>query len=326
MRVSIIIPVYNAEKYLKRCIDSVLTNKESDIEVILINDGSTDESNKICEEYFSSDSRVVYINQKNSGVSAARNKGIENAKNEYVFFLDADDYLIDNYEKFFNGNEDFIAFSNFTDYASTQITETYPISKEESTNIEDARKILIGTHLFHTCWGKLFKREIICEHIVKFPENVTIGEDYIFVLEYFKYVNSARIVNKPILHYFINDSSVMRTYNAELRYGAWAYLVKYCLDYYNKENLCLQQDFSVYQLKNTTSYFYELCRFTKLKDSMLYIEKVLADKSLQHIITMVNSKELPFLKRMEYKIINSKCKYFVLVYFKLKSRIRKLGE
>lgn len=326
MRVSIIIPVYNAEKYLKRCIDSVLKNKESDIEVILINDGSTDESNKICEEYLSSDSRLVYINQKNLGVSAARNKGIENAKNEYVFFLDADDYLADKYEKFFNGSEDFIAFSNFTDYGNTQITETYPISKEESSNIDDARKILIGTHLFHTCWGKLFKRDIIREHNIKFPENVTIGEDYIFVLEYFKYVNSARIVNKPILHYFINDSSVMRTYNAGLRYGAWAYLVKYCLNYYKKENFNLQQDFSVYQLKNTTSYFYELCRFTKLKESTLYIEKVLADKSFQHIITMVNSKELSFMKKLEYKIINSKRKCLILVYFKLKSRIRKLGE
>ena len=102
-KISIIIPIYNVKEYLKRCVDSVLNQSYKNIEVILIDDGSTDGSEKICDEYAKKDKRVVVVHQKNSGVSASRNKGIELATGKYIGFVDSDDYIHkDMFEKLYN--------------------------------------------------------------------------------------------------------------------------------------------------------------------------------------------------------------------------------
>ena len=94
--VSIIIPIYNSEKYLKKCIDSILEQKYNNLEIILINDGSTDNSGKICDRLAIEDKRIKVIHKLNEGVSIARNKGLEMAKGEYIFFIDSDDYIDEN--------------------------------------------------------------------------------------------------------------------------------------------------------------------------------------------------------------------------------------
>ena len=101
--ISIIVPVYNAEKYLSRCIDSILRQTFADFELILVNDGSSDKSKEICEKYLESDPRIKLINQENSGVSAARNTGLDNASGEYIGFVDSDDFIEKNmYEELYN--------------------------------------------------------------------------------------------------------------------------------------------------------------------------------------------------------------------------------
>lgn len=102
-KVSIIVPVYNVEKYLRKCIDSLVNQTLNDIEIICINDGSTDKSLKILKEYKNKDSRIILLNQENSGQSVARNRGIEIAKGEYLGFVDPDDWIdLDYYEKLYN--------------------------------------------------------------------------------------------------------------------------------------------------------------------------------------------------------------------------------
>ncbi len=93
MKISIVVPIYNAEKYLDRCIQSILNQSYKDLEIILIDDGSTDSSNKICNNYQKRDNRIKFISQKNEGVSAARNRGISEATGEFIGFVDSDDYI-----------------------------------------------------------------------------------------------------------------------------------------------------------------------------------------------------------------------------------------
>ena len=185
--VSIIVPVYNAEKYLHRCVDSILAQTFTDFELLLINDGSKDNSGKICDEYAAKDSRVRVFHKENGGVSSARNLGLDNAKGEWVTFVDSDDwvnssYINNLYMRSHKGVD--LVFSYATiDKGIESYKEVYPSCLVESTCLDG---IFAANDLhWHTSpWSKLYRMSLITKAGLCFNENVCIGEDLIFLYSY----------------------------------------------------------------------------------------------------------------------------------------------
>lgn len=168
---SIIVPIYNVEPYLRACLDSILRQNFTDYELILIDDGSLDDSGKICDEYASSDKRIIVIHKKNGGVSSARNAGLDIARGEYITFVDSDDELEETYEKnmcilLSNSNIDMLQFPRYCEVIDHHYSMEKNLVLTGIDNIITAwieEKILSGV-----LWDKIYKKTI-CEKI-KFPE------------------------------------------------------------------------------------------------------------------------------------------------------------
>ena len=209
--ISIIIPVYNVEKYLAKCIDSILSQTFTDWELILIDDGSVDQSGKICDEYACKDNRIKVTHKKNEGVSKARNTGITLAKGEYICFIDSDDWIDVNYLQNFKIQEQQCDF-----YFSGALYDTYDkvysykkYVKKYCKNRNEIRDQFFKQDLLSNGypWGKLYKTQIIKDNKLRFNENLTINEDHIFVFQYFSYINTLYITNTAGYHYTVFDNS-----------------------------------------------------------------------------------------------------------------------
>ena len=207
-KVSVIIPVYNAEKTLHRCVDSVLAQTFTNFELILINDGSIDESKKICDDYAKKDSRVVVIHKANGGVSSARNKGLDIAQGEWITFVDSDDYILNDFLQNFTYNFD-LEICGVQTFGECSTIDT-PTKNEIINNrvkisewlITDCRKLYMVTP-----WCKILKRKIIRDNKIYFNELLIRGEDTIFIYNYICFCNKLRFFgfispkNLIIIHY-----------------------------------------------------------------------------------------------------------------------------
>ena len=189
MQYSIIIPIYNAEATLRRCLDSLVGQQFSDYELLLINDGSTDDSDAICREYANTYSCVRYFAKENGGVSSARNLGLEQAKGEYILFVDSDDYVADNYFAAISAvvkdtSPDLLLFGycNLGDKSAEWSTGEF----YESTEAGVAKQVssALRRYLFSSLCNKVFKHDIIDEHQLEFKSDLDIGEDQTYVFEY----------------------------------------------------------------------------------------------------------------------------------------------
>ena len=201
-QISIVVPVYNAEKYLCRCVDSILSQSFADFELLLINDGSEDRSGAICDEIASRDTRVRVFHKVNSGVSSARNLGLDNAIGKWITFVDSDDYISPYYcETLINNKgEDLIvsSFSTFGDTRENFILENRCLSKKDFSSTIDT--YITSTH-FTTVWGKLFKKSILESYGLRFYINIDSTEDTLFMYEYILHINSLRIKSDLIYWY-----------------------------------------------------------------------------------------------------------------------------
>ena len=220
MKLSIIIPFYNAQEYLEKSLETVSVCPSDEMECILVNDGSTDSSLAICEKFAQKDSRFRIVSQKNGGVSAARNTGINYAHADRIFFLDADDYIdTRKWHEILKAAEekfDFIAFSHYTLWENgTAKEELFPFKGEETTDIQAAKMILLASARFNTCWGKLLKRSLITKNGIYFKKGVKTGEDTIFIMDYFKTAITYSIRNISVLFYRQHGNSVMHKMSME---------------------------------------------------------------------------------------------------------------
>lgn len=224
--VSVIIPVYNVEQYLYECIDSVVAQTYTNLEIILVDDGSTDGSGKICDEYAEKDERILVMHKKNEGVSSARNSALEISTGTYVAFIDADDYVDSNfinklYMALFNNNVD-IAICGYEkigglDLVSGNTTTKY---RTEKIVLEKSGRLNTGKLWFHAfdtnfvgcyLWNKLFKKKFLDK--MQFDRELCIGEDMIYLAQYLKNVNDAYYINEPLYKYRINCNSALNTTN-----------------------------------------------------------------------------------------------------------------
>lgn len=185
-KISLIIPVYKVENYLRECIDSILNQDYSDYEVILVDDGSPDNCPAICDEYAEKDSRITVLHKKNAGPSAARNAGIPYITGEYVWFVDSDDYLPDDafetIEKYFNDDADIIHFG----FLSRQINGETVVSDLKYTGIVDKNKMAqlaetaCSSHLYTYAWRNIYRTEFIKRNNITFKEGLIYAEDPAF--------------------------------------------------------------------------------------------------------------------------------------------------
>lgn len=215
--ISVIVPVYNVEKFIEECIDSILEQTYTNIEIILIDDGCTDASPQIIEKKSNRDSRIKVIHQTNQGVSSARNRGIEIAKGEYICFVDSDDILKPDYVEYLyrlakEADSDISLTTHmFSSYGDKQVKEE--IVKKISG--EQAAINILHYFIPIGCYCKLFKRDVIGTE-VRFDPQIFIGEGFNFNIESFLRANTVAVGNKKIYKYRRdNDQSAMTVFRAD---------------------------------------------------------------------------------------------------------------
>lgn len=332
-KISIIVPVFNNEKTIERCILSILHQTYTNIELILVDDGSTDGTNDICKKYSKSCDNVILICKSNSGVSAARNAGINVSSGVYVMFADADDFLdatmceklvmslkldesdavICGYRRVSGGSYSKKTFINETINGKNRFMEKFPFIFENA--------------FFNPPWNKLYKKNLI---ISLFDDDFSIGEDLIFNINYFKNCNKITLVEEPMYNYTIDNScSLASIYKTDL-FKKEVLLYHKVLDFY-KENLTREAKNSIDSVFAKEVYYcikklietYEISKVDKLKNLKNYMEhddvknislRVIKDKQIKILFFLIK-------KSMAKSIYN----FFILKKY-LFERIKKRYE
>ena len=210
--ISIIVPVYNASQYLKQCIDSILTQSFKDFELILINDGSTDNSLNICREYEAIDSRVIVIDGPNGGVSSARNKGLDIAKGGWITFVDADDYFLeDALQTFYQhtiSTKVSLILGNLLRLKNNSLTMIHNLNDEIISNV------LFGIRHI-ALWGYLIKSDVIQKNKLRFIKGLAYSEDCVFIYQLAGFCSSMAVSTKPVYVHRINETSACSSLNVQ---------------------------------------------------------------------------------------------------------------
>lgn len=208
-KISIVVAVYNAEKTLNKCIESLLNQTYKNIEIILVNDCSKDNSLDICNEYSKANDNVKVIsNERNSGVSDTRNNGIDNSTGEYICFVDSDDYVESNYIEvlyYYYQKYNTVPICGFVyhdEYNHAKPVKYSWSGNEELVSLGEAFRLKSELYLT-ALWNKLFDRRLIVEKNIRFDTNISVGEDLRFSIEYFdkNNISEVYVLKKPLYHY-----------------------------------------------------------------------------------------------------------------------------
>lgn len=214
-KVSIIVPVYNVEKYISKCVKSLIMQNYNNIEIILVDDGSTDSSGILIDEMGLQDDRIKIVHQNNGGVSLARNKGMDIASGEYVVFVDGDDWVDSNYVSYFLSliikKECYIAMNinNYTAVSNKSKEKEYCINAEKAIE-----KIYLGD-IFVAVWNKMYNLSFLRKNNIRFDESIWYGEGMLFNIECLQFVERVAIGEKSVYHQVSNPDSAMRKFNLE---------------------------------------------------------------------------------------------------------------
>lgn len=225
LNISVIIPVYNIERFLPRCLDSIVNQTYKRLEIILVNDGSTDASGNICDSYAQQDKRIKVIHQANAGVSAARNAGLGVATGDYISFVDPDDWLENNMYEILekatrNGDIEVIRFNA---YRKGEVINQLPFQGEYSGKVLE-EKILLpligaekfgGMFILGVLWLHLYKREIIEENHIRFNNRLRRCEDRLFTLSTIIHAKNILFLNDVLYHYEVYENSLSNKYDPE---------------------------------------------------------------------------------------------------------------
>ena len=241
--VTVIIPVYNVESYLAKCLDSVVNQTYQNLQIILVNDGTKDNSLEICEQYAHSDSRITIINKENGGLSSARNKGLEYAEGVYCYFLDSDDYIeLDLIEKaarkMTEENADMVIFGMKRFREDSDETEsfelgdrTYMLSSPKQ-RFEFIAREYYQYNVAYEVWNKLYKLDIIKKNNMKFEDNnIIFSEDVCFLSYYLFHVNKIVTMHETFYHYLIRGSSLTGVGYREPKVRQFHLLLNYVYQY-----------------------------------------------------------------------------------------------
>lgn len=332
---SVVVPVYNAEKYLSKCIDSVLTQTYQNFELILVDDGSTDNSGKICDEYATKDSRIVVVHQMNQGHTMARRKAISVAKGDYFLFLDSDDYwdsnLLETIDDAITASHcDMVIFKyrritnsgEFISESETLFADKDIFSKENGTPLYQA---LIRGALNSLC-TKAVSAELVDNKDYTYYQNIRYGEDLLQNLPFIFNAHSIIYLDRPMYNYRSNPVSITNNFSPKMfndMVTVWNVLLEYLIehDMKNHDNLKLLYH-SVY--KNMINYEYSLMNASlPLSDKVKLLNEIrllpLYSNGLQYYNNSMFSLSQKILfslyKNKHYRLLLGLCR---LIHFKQK--------
>lgn len=325
--ISVIIPVFNTEKYLQRCVDSVLRQQDVSLEIILVDDGSTDNSSVICDNYAEKHHNISTIHIPNSGPSTAKNVGYDIAKGNYVAFIDSDDEIKP--EMFFTmlqsgykHDADIVCCNYIQIDESGNISHTEHTGQEYVLNQDEALiAILIKDKIYSQCWTKIYKRETLSTHHVRNIEGLKTDEDFIYNIQAFSYSKTVCIVDKPLYIYTHRTKSLSKDY---YKRHINQYIDNRLLRLEMVENI-IRNKFPHLQEQSTYHcifYYNELIGRVCLFPKMFYdsrVKKIIYYIKKHADILMMHHKELGFSKIGAYIIRYFPCTLY-LIYRNWKSK------
>ena len=252
--ISVIVPIYNTEKYLKRCIDSILQQTYKNLEIILIDDGSTDGSLEICNKYKNEDNRIRVIHTENGGVSRARNLGLENANGDFISFIDSDDYIDEDmysklYKEITNCDVDFLIFNAYCNYDFEHISGI--ITKEQAFYYILDKDKFRG----YIC-NKFYKKSILKQQ--RFNEDIYICEDLLFNCEYLLKCKKCLVLNEKLYHYVERKNSAVHEVRYNPRRSTSLNAYEKLIDMYKKNSLSGIDKLYLSYIKEYSVIFYQL--------------------------------------------------------------------
>lgn len=304
---SVIVPVYNAEKTIERSIQSLRAQSVENIEIILVNDGSTDRSFDILQHYATVDPRICVVNKKNGGVSSARNTGIKKAQGEFVLFCDSDDYVnekwIENMYRATSGEHDVLPICGYCSIDKDGNSSNVAMDSVQKVNKKDFY-MFCELNLFNVPWNKIFSRKIIMENSIFFDENLSLGEDLLFQLDYLRYVKF--IVNVPeylVYYSYGNEGSLSNKFRANMWENNQS-IMNSLMAFMNQ----LGTDISKYEKTYYKSYFYMIvtsCKNNMKNSQFSFRDKIKANNNILKSVALENCMEKGDLSG--YKNIVLKC-------------------
>ena len=296
--ISIIVPVYNCSSYLKSCISSILSQSFTNFELILVNDGSTDDSEKICLAFAEKDQRILVISKNNGGVSSARNVGIKVSSGKYLMFVDGDDtvspHLCEKLLSYMEQSESSLAICGyrFINEIYQTCTDILPnvVSFTEIKPFKDYYVNLFQNRIYLSVWGKLFLSDLIRAKNIYFDESISLGEDFLFLHTYFKYIDkfSISIVNESLYNYYVHTiglskstsisriakTCVLYQHAKELYTSLNMYEIgMYCFSTYYMRTLSIIFNSLNLNSNKTREIFLKTCVLTETKEALSFINK-----------------------------------------------------
>ena len=288
-KVSVIVPIYNVEKYLEKCINSLLSQTLEDIQIILVNDGSKDNSGNIAREYEKNNkNRIIYVEKENGGLSDARNYGLKYATGDFIAFLDSDDYIEKNaYEEMYNK-----AIEENADYVECDFIWEFPnkIRVDKQYPYKNKKEMLSFVRV--VAWNKLIKRQLITDNNLEFPKGLRY-EDVEFTYKLIPFINKFAYVDKPFIHYVQREGSIANVQNE--RTAEIFTVLDNVIEFYKKNNIYeeyrneLEYNYARYLLCSS------LKRMCKIKDKSIR-EKLLTESWERLNLNFPNWKENVILK------------------------------
>lgn len=344
MMVSVVVPVYNVEKYLKKCVDSILAQTYSDYEIILVDDGSTDSSGAICDSYIRNDN-IRVIHKKNSGLGMARNSGIEIAKGDYIAFLDSDDYWSpDALELLMSGIQKYGADTCIGGY--TRITNEGFVILEDKPSLEvytgmDVVKGQFFPRLMGSLpekkdsfrpsvWNAVYSATHVREHNIRFPsEREYIAEDIMFDIDYYRYAKCVCVVESASYFYRVTPGSLTQKYKSD-RFEKVVYLYKEVLKrlsercYDNSSALRAKRQFFVYLKSCIKQENINISKLSK-RHALQNIRRMCADDFTKEIVTQYPLAQMGMQQKVFLYLV--KQKMTIIIYILLcRGKKRKGGK
>lgn len=346
-KISVVVTIYNTpEKYLKKCIDSIINQTLKEIEIILVNDGSSEKIRNICEKYKKQDKRIKLINQKNMGESVARNVGIENSATKNLTFVDSDDWIepnmcleLVNYINSIKQNYDIIVFDCFVDYNKKIIKNDFYL-KDGLLNKEDIEEIQLqniekGISKYYppetnisVPWAKIYNKDFIEKNNLKFVPNIIRMPDAIFNMEAFEKAETIYNFKRYLYHYQKNDFSICQRYSKDTikYYETYIEFVKDYIKKYNKNekfvdtlNLKIVTSIDVYMY----NYFFHKDNPQKLKEINKEFKELLDKEIYKNAMKDVKIQYLSLYQKLVLK--NARNRNIIILKFlkKLKENLKK---
>lgn len=323
--VSVIIPAYNVELYIEKCVLSIISQTHYNVEIIVINDGSTDNTKEIVERLALVDKRIKLVNRVNSGVSSSRNHGLEIAKGDWIVFVDGDDYLSEDYVEYMldvvnsTGAEYCISTDCFTSVRDNQSDSIIiqELSPEESTALLLSHRIEVG------CWNKMFSKKLLDREGIRFNTSLFYGEGLHFIIKVSQVANKTSVTNKKLYFYRQNNvSSATKHFNVEKIHNGWNALNVIEQELLVKSELIqkrLNQHRCLFALSSVTK-----IENSKVKKQYFQLYQMYKKYVRKTLSICINDTEIPF--RIKIKLILCCTWPRLLSFLSLKSQKKRAQE